>query len=81
MADTRNISQPSQGSEELGSETRSARRTDAPSAGTDTQTKIAAASGKHKEDSSEKNVNDDELILNNKTDAPDGLENATKRDN
>lgn len=81
MADTRNISQPSQGSEELGSETRSARRTDAPSTGTDTQTKIAAAGGKHKEDSSEKNVNDDELILNNKTDAPDGLENTTKRDN
>ena len=61
MADTRNISQPSQGSEELGTETNSSRNPDRPSAGTDTQLHLAAKSGKNRN----RNINDDEKVVKN----------------
>lgn len=71
MSDTRNISQPSQGSEELGSETNTSRNTPSPSAGTDTQLHIAAKGGKkHKND---EDVNDDEKTINNTAGSADFL--------
>ncbi len=63
MSDTRNISQPSQGSEELGSETNSSRNPSSPSAGTDTQLHLAAKGGKkNKQDD---DINDDEKTVKN----------------
>lgn len=63
MSDTRNISQPSQGSEELGSETNTSRNPSSPSAGTDTQLHIAAKGGK--KDKHPEDVNDDEKVIKN----------------
>lgn len=79
MADTRNISQPTQGSENVGMETNSSRTTDAPSAGSDTQTKIAAG-GHGKKEGDKKNVNDDELVVNNEPGNPT-FENTGKKNN
>ena len=63
MSDTRNISQPSQGSEELGSETNTARSPSTPSAGTDTQLHLAAKGGDKNKDN--KDANDDEKTISN----------------
>ena len=63
MSDTRNISQPSQGSEELGSETNTSRNPASPSAGTDTQLHLAAKGGK--KDKHDNDVNDDEKTVDN----------------
>ncbi len=63
MSDTRNISQPSQGSEDLGRETNTSRNPPSPSAGTDTQLHIAAKSGKKNKDKND--VNDDEKVVKN----------------
>ncbi|MEO8567694.1 MAG: hypothetical protein ABI419_01115 [Ginsengibacter sp.] len=62
MANTKKISQPSQGSEDLGTETRDKRNTGTPSAGTDTQLHLAAKSG-HK--NKNKSTNDDEKVVRN----------------
>jgi len=60
MSDNERTSQPSQGSNDLGSETNDTHVTGI-SAGTDTQLHLAAKSGnKHK-----KNVNDDEKVVKN----------------
>ncbi len=63
MADTRNISQPSQGSEELGRDSGDTRNPGSPSAGTDTQLHLAAKSGKKNKDK-----NDDEKVIKNEED-------------
>lgn len=77
MSDTRNISQPSQGSEELGSETNTSRNPSSPSAGTDTQLHLAAKGGKkHKND---KDVNDDEKTIDN-TEGRADFSTATETD-
>ncbi|MEP7252298.1 MAG: hypothetical protein ABI683_07950 [Ginsengibacter sp.] len=60
MADTKRISQPTQGSEDVGLETNDKRNTGAASAGTDTQLHIAAKSGKKN-----KGINDDEKVVKN----------------
>ena len=60
MADTKRISQPTEGSEDIGLETRDKRNTGAASAGTDTQLHIAAKSGKKNKD-----INDDEKVVKN----------------
>ena len=60
MADNERITQPSQGSNDVGPETNDTHRTGI-SAGTDTQLHLAAKSGnKHR-----KNVNDDEEVVKN----------------
>jgi hypothetical protein len=64
MADTKKISQPSQGSEDVGQETRDERATGRPSAGTDTQLHLAAKSGK-KNKVKNKDINDDEKVVSN----------------
>ena len=63
MADTKKISQPTEGSEDLGTETSDRRSTGRPSAGTDTQLHLAAKSGKKNKNSN--NVNDDEKVVRN----------------
>jgi hypothetical protein len=63
MADTDRITQPSSGSNELGTETNDTPSTGRVSAGTDTQLHLTALGGKkHKKDS---NVNDDEKVVMN----------------
>ena len=62
MSDTERITQPSQGSNELGTETNDTHLTSGISAGTDTQLHLAAKSG-HKRN--KKNINDDEKIVKN----------------
>ncbi len=63
MADTKRISQPTEGSEDLGAETRDSRSTGRPSAGTDTQLHLAAKGGKkHKNNA---HINDDEKVVKN----------------
>lgn len=60
MTDTERITQPSMGSNDVGSETNNTDLTGV-SSGTDTQLHLAAKSGnKHK-----KNVNDDEKVVKN----------------
>ena len=69
--DTDRITQPSQGSNDVGSET-SDTHVAGVSSGTDTQLHLAAKSGnKHK-----KNINDDEKVVKN----PDGEEEFLKSD-
>ncbi len=63
MANTKKISQPSQGSEDLGTETHDSRSTGGSSAGTDTQLHLAAKSGKKNKKNN--NINDDEKIVKN----------------
>ncbi len=77
MSDTRNISQPSQGSEDLGRETNTSRNASSPSAGTDTQLHIAAKGGK--KDKHSNDVNDDEKVIKNNEDTTDFLK-ATETD-
>ena len=61
MADREQITQPSLGSNELGTETNDTHLKSGVSAGSDTQLHLAAKSGnKHKKD---KNVNDDEKVI------------------
>ncbi|MEO8414989.1 MAG: hypothetical protein ABI472_15075 [Ginsengibacter sp.] len=61
MADREQITQPSLGSNELGTETNDTHLSSGVSTGTDTQLHLAALSGKkHK-----KNVNDDEKVVKN----------------
>lgn len=61
MADREQITQPSLGSNELGTETNDTHLTSGVSAGTNTQLHMAAKSGKkHK-----KNTNDDEKVIKN----------------
>lgn len=63
MADREQITQPSMGSNELGTETNDTHLESGVSAGTDTQLHLAAKSGKkHKKD---KNINDDERVVKN----------------
>ncbi len=62
MADTKRISQPTEGSEDLGRNTRDQRSTGRASAGTDTQLHLAAKSGKKNKNA---NVNDDEKVVKN----------------
>ena len=61
MADTKRISQPTEGSEDLGLETNDERSTGRPSAGSDTQLHLAAKGGKKKKT----DINDDERVLKN----------------
>lgn len=76
MANSRKISQPTQGSESVGKQTGANRQSGTPSAGTRTQTKIAASGSKEKSAKKKKpNVNDDELVVKNK----DGKSNLEKR--
>ncbi len=63
MADTKRISQPTEGSEDLGTETRDRRGTGRPSAGTDTQLHLAAKSGKKNKNNT--HINDDEKVVKN----------------
>ncbi len=65
MADKEQITQPSMGSNELGTETNDTNLNSGVSAGTDTQTHIAAKSH-HKKNKKNKKVNDDEKIIKNK---------------
>lgn len=60
MADTKRISQPTEGSEDVGLETNDRRSAGAASAGTDTQLHLAAKSGNKGKD-----VNDDEKVIKN----------------
>ncbi len=70
MADREQITQPSSGSNELGTETNDTHLTSGISAGSDTQLHMAAKSGKkHK-----KNINDDEKVVKNENGAEDFLE-------
>ena len=63
MADKERITQPSLGSNELGTETQETHPESGISAGTDTQLHIAALSGKkHKKNNS---INDDEKVVKN----------------
>lgn len=68
MAEKDRISQPSQGSEKLGTETTETHSRGI-SAGTDTQTKIAAASAQQKKEKDQQKkktgVNDDEKVVRN----------------
>ncbi|MEO7961866.1 MAG: hypothetical protein ABIR19_09970 [Ginsengibacter sp.] len=75
MANTKKISQPSQGSEDLGRETRDKRSTGRASAGSDTQLSIAAKG--NKKDKPKAGVNDDELVLKNKK-GKDNLQSPRK---
>ncbi len=77
MSDTRNISQPSQGSEDLGRETNTSRNPPSPSAGSDTQLHIAAKGGK--KNKHEEDVNDDEKTIRN-TDGKTGFLKANETD-
>jgi len=63
MADTEQITQPSLGSNELGTETNDVHLTSGLSAGTDTQLHLAALSGKKR--NKDKNINDDEKVVKN----------------
>ncbi|MEO6221223.1 MAG: hypothetical protein ABIO81_12395 [Ginsengibacter sp.] len=65
MTDTKKISQPSQGSEDLGRETNDDRSRGSASAGTDTQLHLAALSGKKNKNKAgkNKNINDDEKVV------------------
>ncbi|HXS55052.1 MAG TPA: hypothetical protein VN726_02945 [Hanamia sp.] len=77
MAEKERITNPSMGSNELGSETSH----EAPmgvSAGSDTQLHIAALAGK-KHKKSEENVNDDELVIDN-DDIGEGFPEADETD-
>jgi hypothetical protein len=66
MSDTERISQPSQGSNDLGSETNDT-NIKGVSSGTDTQLHLAAKSrNKHKQ-----NINDDEEVVRNRVDEED----------
>lgn len=61
MADREQITQPSLGSNELGTETNDTHLTSGVSSGSDTQLHLTALSGKkHK-----KNINDDEKVVKN----------------
>lgn len=63
MADREQITQPSLGSNELGTETNDTHLETGVSAGTDTQLHLTAAGGKkHKKN---KDVNDDEKVVKN----------------
>lgn len=62
MAKREQITQPSLGSNELGTETNDTHLTSGISAGTNTQLHLAAKSGKHKKN---KKINDDEKIVKN----------------
>ncbi|MEO6289402.1 MAG: hypothetical protein ABIO76_05755 [Ginsengibacter sp.] len=65
MADKKKVSQPSQGTEDLGTETNS-EVVGRPSAGTDTQLHLAAKSGKKsRADKGNEDVNDDERVVKN----------------
>ncbi|MDQ6890489.1 MAG: hypothetical protein M3Z56_09475 [Bacteroidota bacterium] len=64
MADKERISQPSQGSNELGADTNDTHLDSHISAGSDTQLHIAAK-GKKKNKKNKNNVNDDELTVKN----------------
>jgi hypothetical protein len=75
MANSRKISQPTQGSESVGTQTGANRQTGTPSAGSNTQTKIAASGNKDNVKKKKPNVNDDELVIKNK----DGKSNLEKR--
>jgi hypothetical protein len=69
MSDTEKTTQPSLGSNDVGSETNDTHLTGV-SAGTDTQLHLAARSGnKHK-----KNVNDDEAVVKNQNGKEEFLE-------
>lgn len=69
MADTERVTQPSQGSNELGTETNDTHLANV-SAGTDTQLHLAAKSGnKHN-----KNINDDEKVVKNQNGEEEFLE-------
>ena len=75
MADREQITQPSLGSNELGTETNDTHLTSGVSAGSDTQLHLAAKSGKkHK-----KNTNDDEQVAKNEHSKEDFL-NADETD-
>ncbi len=63
MANTKKISQPSQGSEDLGTETRDSRSTGGSSVGTDTQLHLAAKGGK--KNTKNTSINDDEKVVKN----------------
>ncbi len=70
MADREQITQPSSGSNELGTETNDTHLTSGVSAGSNTQLHLAAMSGKkHK-----KNINDDEKVVKNANGEEDFLE-------
>ena len=62
MSDTERITQPSLGSNEVGTETNDTHLTSGISAGTDTQLHLAA---KSKNKRSKKNINDDEKVIRN----------------
>ena len=68
MAETDRISQPSQGSEKLGTETTETHSRGI-SAGTDTQTMLAAASAQQKKEKDQQKkkagINDDEKVVSN----------------
>jgi hypothetical protein len=70
MADREQITQPSSGSNELGTETNDTHLTSGISTGSDTQLHMAAKSGKkHK-----KNINDDEKVVKTENGTEDFLE-------
>jgi hypothetical protein len=60
MADREQITQPSMGSNDLGTETNDTHPESGVSAGSDTQLHLAAKGKKHKKN---KNINDDEKVL------------------
>lgn len=63
MADREQITQPSLGSNELGTETNDTHLGSGVSAGSDTQLHLAAKSGK--KNKKNKNINDDEKVVKN----------------
>jgi hypothetical protein len=70
MADTERVTQPSQGSNELGPETNDTHTTGRSAVGTDSQLHLAAKSGnKHK-----RNINDDEKVVKNQNGEEEFLE-------
>ena len=77
MAEKERITNPSMGSNELGSETSEEAHTGV-SAGSDTQLHLAALAGK-KHKKSEGNVNDDELVIDN-NDTDEGFLQADETD-
>ncbi len=72
MADREQITQPSLGSNELGTETNDTHLTSGVSSGSDTQLHLAALGGKkHK-----KNINDDEKVVKNSNSENNFLKSA-----
>jgi hypothetical protein len=67
MPDTERITNPSMGSNELGTETNEPRQTGGLSAGTDTQLQLTAAAS-HKKSKKQKKIDEDKRVIDKQVD-------------